>query len=87
LPIHKDGDGHPETHYTRIYRIRRRWVDSSCMDAIFAASVSRLHRDNLLDTTVIHGDGKTTAAKKGGAIVDLTPNLQQQVGAPSRPSL
>jgi hypothetical protein len=66
LPIEKDGDGHPETHYTRIYRIRRRWVDSSCMDAIFAGSVSRLHQDNLLDTTVIHGDGTTTSAKKGG---------------------
>ena len=35
LPIDKDGEGHPETHYTRIYRIWRRWVDNSCMDAIF----------------------------------------------------
>jgi hypothetical protein len=65
-PIDKDGDGHPETHYTRIYRIWRRWVDNSCMDAIFASSVSRLHQDNLPNTTVIHGDGTTTAAKKGG---------------------
>jgi hypothetical protein len=24
LPIHKDGEGRPETHYTRIYRIWRR---------------------------------------------------------------
>ena len=36
------------------------------MDAIFAGSVSRLHEDDRLDTTVIHGDGTTTAAKKGG---------------------
>ena len=36
------------------------------MDAIFAGSVSRLHQDRCLDTTVIHGDGTTTAAKKGG---------------------
>jgi len=28
--------------------------------------VSRLHDDPLLDLTVIHGDGTTTAAKKGG---------------------
>jgi hypothetical protein len=41
-------------------------VDNGCIDAIFAGSVSRLHRDGLLDTTVIHGDGTTTAAKKGG---------------------
>jgi hypothetical protein len=60
------GEGHPETHYTRIYRIWRRWVDSGCMDAIFAGSVSRLHQDGRLDTAVIHGDGTTTAAKKGG---------------------
>jgi hypothetical protein len=59
-------EGHPETHYTRIYRIWRRWVDSGCMDAIFAGSVSRLHADGHLDTAVIHGDGTTTAAKKGG---------------------
>src|SRR5271165_2583984 len=39
LPIDKDGEGQPETHYTRIYRIWRRWVDNGCMDAIFAALV------------------------------------------------
>jgi hypothetical protein len=26
----------------------------------------KLHQDDLLDTTVVHGDGTTTAAKKGG---------------------
>jgi hypothetical protein len=66
LPIHKDGEGQPETHDTRIYRIWRRWVDNSCMDAIFAGLVSRLHEDDRLDTAVIHGDGTTAAAKKGG---------------------
>jgi len=65
-PIHKDGEVHPETHDTRIYRIWRRWVDSGGMDAIFAGSVSRLHKDGRLDTAVRHGDGTTTAAKKGG---------------------
>jgi hypothetical protein len=32
---------------------------------IFTGSVLRLHQDNLLDITVIHGDGTTTAARKG----------------------
>jgi hypothetical protein len=50
LPIHKDGEGQPETHYTRFYRIWRRWVDNACMDAIFAGSVSKLHKDGRLDT-------------------------------------
>ena len=66
LPIDKDGEGRLETHYTRIYRTWGRWVDNGCIDAIFAGSVSRLHQDGLLDTTVIHGDGTTAAAKKGG---------------------
>ena len=66
LPIDKAGGGRPETHYTRIYRIWRRWADSGCIDAIFAGSVSRLHHDGLLDTAVIHGDDTTAAAKKGG---------------------
>ena len=66
LAIDKDGEGFVEIHYTRIYRICRRWVANGCIDAIFAGSVLRLHRDGLLDTTVIHGDGSTAAAKKGG---------------------
>jgi transposase len=36
LPIHRDGEGHPVTHYTRIYRIWRHCVDNRGMDAILA---------------------------------------------------
>jgi len=66
LPIDKDGEGHPEIHYTRIYSAWRRWEADGCIDAIFAGAVMQLHHDELLDVTVIHGDGTTTAAKKGG---------------------
>jgi transposase len=66
LPIEKDREGRPEVHYTRIYSAFRRWEADGCMAAIFAGSVLKLHRDELLDITVIHGDGTTTAAKKGG---------------------
>lgn len=66
LPIEKNPEGRPEIHYTRIYRALRRWQADSCIDAIFAGSVRKLHQDQLLDLTVIHGDGTTTAAKKGG---------------------
>ena len=66
LPIERDEDGRPEIHYTRLYRAFRRWEAAGCIDAIFAGSVLKLHRDALLDVTVIHGDGTTTAAKKGG---------------------
>jgi transposase len=66
LLIERNANGRPEIHYTRIYRAMRRWLANGCMDAIFAGSVSRLHHDRQLDLTVIHGDGTTTAAKKGG---------------------
>jgi hypothetical protein len=66
LPIERNAEGRPEIHYTRIYRALRRWQADGCIDAIFAGSVYRLHQDQLLDLTVIHGDGTTTAAKKGG---------------------
>jgi transposase len=66
LPIEKDRQGRPEVHYTRIYSAFRRWEADGCMAAIFAGSVMKLHQDKLLDITVIHGDGTTTAAKKGG---------------------
>ena len=66
LPIEKDREGRPEIHHTRIYGAFRRWHADGCLDAIFTGSVLKLHQANLLDTTVIHGDGTTTAAKKGG---------------------
>lgn len=66
LPIEKDRDGKPEIHYTRIYRAFRRFETHSCFDAIFEGSVSRLDQEGHLDISVIHGDGTTTAAKKGG---------------------
>ncbi|WP_262419911.1 transposase [Paraburkholderia sp. 31.1] len=67
LPIDRNAaEGHPEIHYSRIYRTFRRWQADGCIDAIFSGSVQQLHQDQLLDLSVIHGDGTTTAAKKGG---------------------
>jgi len=36
LPIERNAKGRPEIHYTRIYRLMRRWQADGCMDAIFA---------------------------------------------------
>jgi transposase len=66
LPIATGLDGCPEIHYTRIYRMFRHWQAQGCFDRIFTGSVAALHAAHLLDTDVIHGDGTTTAAKKGG---------------------
>jgi transposase len=66
LPIEKGADGRPEIHYTRVYRMFRFWEVNGCIDAIFAGLVSKLHQANLLNLSVIHGDGTTSSAKKGG---------------------
>jgi len=66
LPIEKDRHGRREIHPTSLYRTFRRWQAEGCFDLIFEGSVLKLHQDNRLDLSVIHGDGTTTAAKKGG---------------------
>lgn len=66
LPIATDKDGLPEIHYSSIYRAFRRFEAHGCFDKIFVASISVLHQEELLDLRIIHGDGTTTAAKKGG---------------------
>ena len=65
LPIEKDKDGRTAIHYTSIYRAFRRFENQGC-DGIFEYSVLKLHQTGLLDVRVIHGDGTTTAANKGG---------------------
>jgi hypothetical protein len=66
LPIKNGEDGLPEIHYTSIYRAFRRYEAHGCFDAIFEGSVLHLHQKEYLDINVIHGDGTTTVAKKGG---------------------
>lgn len=66
LPIKKGADGKPEIHYSNLHRAFVFLTERGVIAAIFAASVSRLNEAKLLDVSVIHGDGTTTAAKKGG---------------------
>jgi hypothetical protein len=66
LPIKNGEDGLPEIHYTSIYRAFRRYEAHGCFDAIVEGSVLHLHQKEYLDIDVIHGDGTTTVAKKGG---------------------
>jgi transposase len=78
LPIATDRDGRPEIHFTSLYRAFRRWQASGCFDAVFLASVVRLQADGRLDTSVIHGDGTTTAAKKGGDNIGFSVHKQMK---------
>jgi hypothetical protein len=66
LQIQRNAKGCPGIHYTRIYRAMQRGQADDFIDQIFAGSVRKLHQDQLLGLTVTHGDGTTTAAKKGG---------------------
>jgi len=66
LPIEQNQAGQPEIHYSRIYAAFRRYEIHGCFNAIFAGTVSILSLQGHLDLSVIHGDGTTTVAKKGG---------------------
>ena len=68
IPIQKDCYGNAEIHYTRLFRIFQRWQRDGCFEQIFSNSVQCLFKNRLLDTSIIHGDGTTTAAKKGAII-------------------
>lgn len=65
IPIDKDQSGKPEIHYTRIFKAFKFWNKHGCFDKIFEASVVKLFQAGMLNTSVIHGDGTSTTAKKG----------------------
>lgn len=68
IPIDKDRDGKPEIHYTNIFNAFKFWIKHGCFDKIFEASVAKLFTAGMLNTSVIHGDGTCTSAKKGAII-------------------
>lgn len=65
LPIEKGANGKPEVHHVTVFKAFRYWEKHGCFDKIFESSVMRLFKNKMLDTTVLHGDGTSTAAKKG----------------------
>ena len=70
LPITIDvKTGNPEIHYTRIFKIYQRWVNDKSLERVFENTVRLLVTNNLTDLTVLHGDGSSTPAKKGGDMI------------------
>jgi transposase len=69
LPIDKDENGKPEIHYTRIFKIYRRWAKDGSLKKVFENSVCVLAKEGKLDLSILHGDGSLTPAKKGGDII------------------
>ena len=66
LPIKQDDSGKPEISYIQIFKHFHRWVKLGFIKDILIASVEMLHDNHMLDTSVLHGDGTSTVAKKGG---------------------
>jgi transposase len=58
LPI---AHGKPAMHYTNVYRAFATWADDGLLWQAFIASVRHLAAEKHLDTSVLHGDGTTTA--------------------------
>jgi transposase len=69
LPIDHDENSNPEIHYTRVFRIYQRWVSDKSLERVFENTVSLLVKHDLVDCTILHGDGSSTAAKKGGDLL------------------
>ena len=66
LPVPKDSNGNPAIHYTTVYKVFARWAHDGSLWQAFIASVRHLAAGKHLDTSVLHGDGTNTVAKKGG---------------------
>ena len=65
LPVPTDPTGQPAMHYTTIYKVFAKWADDGSLWQAFIASVRPLATEQQLDTSVLHGDGTNTVAKKG----------------------
>jgi len=65
LPVPIDTNGQPAIHYTTVYRAFAKWADDGSLWQAFIASVAHLSAEKHLDTSVLHGDGTNTVAKKG----------------------
>jgi transposase len=65
LPVPKDTHGNLAIHDTTVYKVFARWADDGSLWQAFIASVAHLAAEKHLDTSVLHGDGTNTVAKKG----------------------
>jgi transposase len=66
IPIRQDEFGNPEISISQVFKHCKRWIYDGCINNAFVSSVSNLQINGLLDVSILHGDGTSTAAKKGG---------------------
>lgn len=60
-----------EIYWTNIYKWHSRWSKDGSYENLFLNSLFFLERNNLLDTSIIHGDGSNTVAKKGAKALGI----------------
>src|SRR6266581_9567194 len=85
LPIPQDTNGKPAIHYTTIYKVFAKWADDGSLWQAFVGSVRHLATAQHLDTSVLHGDGTNTVAKKG-AMASAIPATSTKRARKSSPS-
>lgn len=78
VPIPHDTTGKPMIHYTTVYKVFAKWADDGSLWQAFVASVRHLATEKHLDTSVLHGDGTNTVAKKGAmALATQATNMRK----------
>src|SRR6266700_3459586 len=89
LPIPHDSNGKPAIHYTTIYKVFAKWADDGSLWQAFVASVRHLAAEKHLDTSILHGDGTNTVAKKGGmaSAIPATSTRKATKSSPSRTTM
>src|SRR5262249_13071524 len=85
LPVPTDAQGHPAIHDTTVYKVFAKWADDGSLWQAFVASVRHLAAEKHLDTSVLHGDGTNTVAKKGG-MASAMPATSTRRGRKSSPA-
>jgi transposase len=89
LPVPHDAQGKPTIHYTTIYKVFARWADDGSLWQAFVASVRHLAAEQHLDTSILHGDGTNTVAKKGvtALATPATSTRRARKSSPSRTTM
>jgi transposase len=60
LPVYRN-----EIHWSNVYKWHNRWSKNSSYQNLFESTVDLLNQKGKLDTSILHGDGSNTVAKKG----------------------
>jgi transposase len=89
LPVPHDAQVKPTIHYTTIYKVFARWADDGSLWQAFVASVRHLAAEQHLDTSILHGDGTNTVAKKGvtALATPATSTRRARKSSPSRTTM